>query len=205
MKDTHVTYFRRMAIRLASHAANILPRNCSAWAEAMTCELQYIPDDAAAFKWACGCVLASYYERIRNMTHTARSIPRWVLLLEMLVCFTPLTLLFLTICANFALFQGPEDFLRLSVTALGPLGSIVAFKTVVLSRPSLPEPASRLLCMLAIWTPVAYTAQLLLEHGTLVDWWRELILIALFPAMAAVHLILLARPRSHAGVITPAP
>jgi len=205
MSRSNGRLLRRLGSGLVAHAARVLPRARREWAQAMSSEIWHIPDDAAAFKWACGCVLASYYERIRTMGHTARSIPRWVLILEMLFCFTPLTLLFLTICANFALFQGPEDFLCLSVTALGPLGSIVAFKTVVLSRPSLPEPASRLLCMLAIWTPLAYTAQLLLEHGTLVDWWRELILIALFPAMAAVHLILLARPRPHAGVIMPTP
>jgi hypothetical protein len=42
----------------------VLPGAQSPWAEAMRRELDYIADDAAALRWAIGCVLASYRTRL---------------------------------------------------------------------------------------------------------------------------------------------
>lgn len=58
---------RRMASALLAHAARMLPRNRSSWAEAIEREGQYIENDAAALRWAMGGVLASYRERIMAM------------------------------------------------------------------------------------------------------------------------------------------
>jgi len=51
--------WRRFAVKLAQHAASVLPA-ASPWAKAMRRELDYIEDDRAALRWALGCVLASY-------------------------------------------------------------------------------------------------------------------------------------------------
>ena len=56
--------WRRLAVRLARHAALALPVAPSPWAEAMRRELEYIEDDRAALIWAFGCVLASYKARL---------------------------------------------------------------------------------------------------------------------------------------------
>jgi pimeloyl-ACP methyl ester carboxylesterase len=55
---------RRLAVRLAQHAACVLPGARSSWADAMRRELDYIGDDPAALRWALGCILASYRARL---------------------------------------------------------------------------------------------------------------------------------------------
>ena len=64
-------------------------------------------------------------------------ISRWVLVLEMLVCFTPLTWLCLATFANLGRMDGKTGMVALTVAAAGPIGLVVAFKVVVLNRPSL--------------------------------------------------------------------
>src|SRR5438309_11644101 len=59
--------YRRLAIRLAQHASRVLRSGRSLWADAMRHELDYIEDDAAAFCWSLGCVLASYRCRLAHL------------------------------------------------------------------------------------------------------------------------------------------
>jgi hypothetical protein len=56
--------WRRLAVKLAQHAAWVLPGARSPWADAMRRELDYIGDDPAAVRWALGCILASYRARL---------------------------------------------------------------------------------------------------------------------------------------------
>jgi hypothetical protein len=56
--------WRALAVRLARHAAHIMPDAGSPWGEAMRRELDYIEDDPAALRWALGSVLASYRTRM---------------------------------------------------------------------------------------------------------------------------------------------
>ncbi len=58
--------WRRWAVKLVQHAAGVLPRTPSPWADAMQRELAYIEDDPAAVRWALGCVLASYKVRLTH-------------------------------------------------------------------------------------------------------------------------------------------
>jgi hypothetical protein len=57
-------WWRRLALLLAQHAVNAMPGARAPWARAMRCELDHIADDAAAFRWALGCVLATYQARL---------------------------------------------------------------------------------------------------------------------------------------------
>jgi len=63
-------------MRLAQHAVCVMPVARSSWADAMRRELDYIPNDAAALRWALGCVLASYRS---TLTHRPwlRLRPAW--------------------------------------------------------------------------------------------------------------------------------
>jgi hypothetical protein len=56
--------WRRWAVTLARHAACVMPGARAPWAAAMRRELDYIGDDAAALRWALGCVVASYRARL---------------------------------------------------------------------------------------------------------------------------------------------
>ena len=64
MSTSRMNGWRRWAVRLAQHASSVLPGTRSPWAEAMRRELDYIADDAAALRWAIGCVFASYRTRL---------------------------------------------------------------------------------------------------------------------------------------------
>jgi hypothetical protein len=58
--------WRRLAVKLAQHAACVMPGARSPWAEAMRRELDYIGDDSAALRWAFGCIVASYRARLTH-------------------------------------------------------------------------------------------------------------------------------------------
>jgi len=58
--------WRLLAVKLAQHAARVVPGARSPWAQAMQHELDYIEDDPAALRWAIGCVLASYRARLAD-------------------------------------------------------------------------------------------------------------------------------------------
>ena len=202
--NTPSSFLRRAAAGLVRHSASILPKNRSHWAHAMAAEFDHIPGNAEALRWALGCVLASYAERIRIMSDVSLPVSRWVLCSEMLFCFTPLTLCFLTILAYWERLSGLEAAIYLSTALLGPIGFAIAFKSIVLNRPALSKAGYWILCILATWTLLAYPLHVLANSGGhALDWWREFVLIALLPALAATHLIYLARsskpaPRSTA-------
>jgi hypothetical protein len=187
---------RRAAAWLLRHATQVLPQNRRHWAKAMAAEFDHIPSHGEALRWALGCVLASYSERIRSMSDTSPPVSRWMLCVEMLFCFTPLCLLFFTILANLdrLSLSDLETALYLSTALLGPTGLAIAFKAIALKRPTLPKAAHWMLALLSIWTLLAYPLHILAQYGGRpLDWWREFVLISLLPVLAAAHLLYLAR------------
>ena len=68
--------WRRLAVKLAQHAACVMPGARSPWADAMRRELDYIGDDPAALRWALGCVLASYRARL-TLGHGSACTAAW--------------------------------------------------------------------------------------------------------------------------------
>jgi hypothetical protein len=184
---------REIAVWLAAHAEKVLPQSRDDWANAMRNEVHHISGNHAALKWALGCLFASYTERMRTMIASNPRISRWVLVLEMLFCFTPLTWLCLATFANLGRMEGKTAMVALTVAAAGPIGLIVAIKVVVLNRPSLTKFAMAALCILAAWTGFAYCLQILTEAEP-ASHWREFVLIALLPALGIAHLLYLATP-----------
>ncbi len=57
------TWRRRAARRLVQHAGRILRPTRPEWSDALSSELDHIPDDHHALLWAAGCVRASYKDR----------------------------------------------------------------------------------------------------------------------------------------------
>jgi hypothetical protein len=58
---------RRLAVRLVRHAGRVLPGQRADFARAMAHEVEHLPDDGAALRWAAGTVVASYFERCRDI------------------------------------------------------------------------------------------------------------------------------------------
>jgi len=125
-------------------------------------------------------------------------IPRWLLSLEMLVCFVPLTLLGVAVIG--AAIRGvmpiPSAILYLSVVAAGPVGLVMAFRKILRQNAALGKGAKVVLCMAAGWTLLGYTLQVRAANSTIAESWREFVIIALLPAIGVVHLLVITR-RSH--------
>jgi hypothetical protein len=168
------------------------PKERADWAQAMINEFDYLPPDLSAVGWALGCIFASYSERIRAMIRPLESLPRWVLAVEMLVCFLPLTLLFAAVVVRglHGGFTLQTSLLYGSGAVLGPLGLLAALRSIFFKSPGLGRATIAGLCLLAAWTLVAYSAQILtFGQSHLSDWWREFVIIAVLPALAVIHLV----------------
>lgn len=76
---------RRVAYRLAKHASGVMPRERSAWAEAMLSDMAHIESDGEALNWALGCLMASYSERIRSVEIMRGRAVRWLLTVAILL------------------------------------------------------------------------------------------------------------------------
>jgi hypothetical protein len=206
MKD-RITLSRRIAARLAAHAARVLPSGRAEWARAMRSEIEHLPMGPEALRWAFGCVVASYTERIDRMTFGTLRVSRWVLGLEMIMCFMWLSLMFVALATR-GLYFGftgllPMDewfFTMLSITMVGPIGFIVAFRLVMLGRPLLRPVTKVVLCILAVWPILAFAAEILNRGGWLAgrpgaqaEALGLMVLFAFLPALGIAHLVYLSR------------
>jgi hypothetical protein len=182
----------RIALGLAAHAAHILPLKRREWSSAMISEIDHLPSAGAAIRWAMGCIIAGYIERIR-MSRSLRHPSRWVLSLEMLLCFVPVTWLFAAVIASSirVMPSPPTALLFVSATLVGPIGLTIAAKTLVFRR-AIGRITSTALCVLALWTFATYLALCFRHPGALSSDWREIVLIAVLPGLAAAHLAFMA-------------
>jgi hypothetical protein len=72
-------------------ARRLMPPERRVWSEAMHAESAYLPDRDAA-RWALGCLFTATRERFLPMNTKDLRISRWVMLVEALGCFGPMTL-----------------------------------------------------------------------------------------------------------------
>lgn len=68
---------RRLSRRLISVAIQMSPRDRQEWTQAMSREVDEIPDDREALSWALGCLRASCHERWKSMRLTSWWPMRW--------------------------------------------------------------------------------------------------------------------------------
>jgi uncharacterized membrane protein YsdA (DUF1294 family) len=129
-------------------------------------------------------------------------LPPWLLSMEMLLCFVPLT--FFTVVLVVASINRampiPAALLNLSATAVGPIGLLVAFRMIILKQTKIRRFVSVLLCLLAGWTLLAFALLGAGGSNSISEWWREFVLIALLPAMGCVHLVLMSSYSTKSSV-----
>jgi hypothetical protein len=184
----------RLALGLTAHAARILPPERREWSKAMISEVDHLPSAGAAMRWAIGCVFAGYLERIRTMTHQIGHVARWVLSLEMLICFVPVTFLFVAVILSSmrGVWSIQTSLLYASATLIGPIGLVISLRSLVLGQ-AVGRTTSTALCLLAAWTFASYLSLVLKYHSSRhTNWWQIVVLIAFLPALAAAHLAFIA-------------
>lgn len=216
---------RKLAFMLVWIASRLMPGARREWAAAMESELAFFQSGQAAIAWACGCVIAAARERVTIMRAGDLKISRPVAALEMLLCFAPLTLGWWDGIAGVSglvrlipviehgqitRVPGGESYLALMIcmtiiSTAGPLGLILAFRSLVLGR-GLP---SRWLCGALIAGPLLWGALALIGHGVPVhddnafDFWSGMLMLSVLPACGALHLFHLGRPapRTRSSVL----
>jgi hypothetical protein len=197
----------RIAQFLITHAARVASSDQAEWIAAMAHELEHLPKSESALSWAMGSVLVSYTGRMRVMIRTSADWPRWVLLLEMLLCLGPMTAYFifvsLSIAQGYTLFpaqgytQVQEGLIFGSATLIGPIGLVGAFRTLY-SRTYRPARLiTPLLWLLAAWSVGTFVALLVHFRLGLTAWCGMLLPFAVLPALAVAHLGWLGSIRSR--------
>src|SRR4051794_26479783 len=68
---------RCVARQLMRIAMQLSPRERGEWTQAMCREVEEIPSDREALRWALGCLQASCHERLKSMKPTESWIVRW--------------------------------------------------------------------------------------------------------------------------------
>jgi hypothetical protein len=130
-------------------------------------------------------------------------VSRWVLGLEMALCFVPLTWMFAALVSRGAFgFAGPIPidawFVNMLFSTLaGPIGLLVAFRAVVLKHRSFDRFTLAALCLPAAWTLLQFAitfGRLMFSSGYPVEATGGLILFAILPAVGVAHLVYLTRP-----------
>ena len=183
---------RRIAIVLLDVASGILPASRLEWLRDMRSELDYAQSDALALEWAIGCLLVSLRERARAMLNSTGRISRPVLVLEWLMCFGPLTLLWaVALSLIVRLGATVEIVVPTLFGTLGPIGlCITLYATFSKSRgprwlPLALVAASVALVALQLGNAVAF--------GRHTQWFESdlqvFILLSLLPLVGALHLM----------------
>ena len=209
---------RRLASALMRGAARLMPAARTGWARAMRSEFDHIENDRKAFLWAAGCLLTGMTERMNTMIHGDLKISRWLLAPEMLLCFAPLTLLWLDgVDGNSGLWRlngavlhkyfigvpGGMAFLvsmfaGVVLATIGPVALIAAFR-MILQRTPIKNAGLR---MALIAAPVLYglmsVTLRVLQIGTAAfdpgspdafDFWSGIFLLSMLPALGAAHVL----------------
>lgn len=135
------------------------------------------------------------------MSRSMKHLSRWVLSLEMLLCFVPVTCLFEAVISSSIRAMGSPQtaLLFASATIVGPIGLIVAVKTVVFRR-AVGRKTVAALCVLALWTFAAYLALSLRNPAAMSSDWRDIVLIAVLPGLAAAHLTFMSSEAPTASI-----
>lgn len=219
--NASVSLERRLALALMRRVDRLLPASRSEWAKAMQAEIAHVQNDRDALAWAIGCIVAGSKERIDSMLGDKLKISRWIFVLEMLLCFVPLTLGWLDALGGGArilrlnaevihkeFLLTPDGALVLVALiagavlgTLGPLGLATAFRLLISGR----APGSRWLRTALVAGPAVYGVLLLavrlatggagaLSFNTVdsFDFWSGILLLSVLPSLGATHLLRIA-------------
>lgn len=212
------TASRRLAAALMRGAAGLMPAARIGWTRAMRSEFDHIESDRQAFLWAAGCLLTGLKERMNTMIHGDLKISRWLLAPEMLLCFAPLTLLWLDgIDGRFGLLRLNGALLHqyfidvpggtallisrlagIVLATIGPIALMLALR-VILRRGPIKNAGLRVALLAA---PILYGLMSVMlraiESGAAAfdptavdafDFWSGIFLLSILPALGALHLL----------------
>lgn len=154
-------------------------------------ELEFLKCDRTALSWAFGCVLASLQQRVLAMLNPNNGISRPVLILEWLMCFAPLTVLWaIAVTLIVSRSDSPPALVVAAVFGtLGPIALIVSLIATTSTRKVGFHPIARLLvagCAMMILVQVLSA----IVQGKW-QWFQfdfgTFVLLSLLPLLGALH------------------
>jgi hypothetical protein len=185
----------KMSTTLLRHALHVCPPARSKWIAAAAKELGYVDNSYETLVWSVGVVEASYRERIRSMTLHEPQIAKPILLLEMLICFLPVTVFCGTVsrAATNSLVSASEALLLATATLVGPFG-LALFGGILIGVPrSRGKYRARVLTLLLAWTAIVVLFSPVGSMPLNNLPWRDCVLLLLLPTIGVAHYALLAR------------
>jgi len=209
---------RSPAAALLRISRKIMPAHRRDWAEAMHAESAHL-SGAAATRWAAGCLIAAIKARLLVMQIGTLRIPRWVMFVEAIGCFLPLSAGWYAIAfgqpgmlrhpphlieQTYIAFPGGPYIMTMLLAGvlvglLGPVGLLLGLRYVFTGQGL----RNRLLGFTLIGVPVAYSV-LGLIGGYLAgppDFapiWSHTIIFLLLPLACVAHLMYLEKPAAAA-------
>jgi hypothetical protein len=193
------------AMLLLELASRILPASRRDWARDMRAELAYVESDIAALRWAFGCLLAGIHQRVSAMLKFSASISRPVLVLEWLMCFAPLTLLWCVAVWYIVTHEGvaPDIIVATTTATLGPIALIAAISATLFGRKLRIRRLARILA--GAFAVMAVLQLVNAGAGQLNLQWFQFdiglfVLCWVLPLLGCLHLAQLSRSSSMAAV-----
>jgi hypothetical protein len=190
----------RLAHALLAHAAKVGAPDHAEWIQAIAHEWEHLPKGQAALSWALGCVFVSYTGRVRAMLRSPVHWPRWLILLEMLICLGPASAYFVLISIStvqgYLLFLPTQGLTQLqeglifgSAALIGPVGLFAAYKTLFSHTPPHGSLMTIVLASLVAWAMTVCAGLFGYLHLEVAAWFAMYVLpFVLLPAAAVAHL-----------------
>ena len=214
----------RLVALLLLTAGKIMPRARADWLAAMRAEISYLPP-RAALSWALGCVFAAVKQRFFPMQTGTLRIPRWVMFVEAIGCFGPLTFGWYAIAFGqpgvllrswdvidntYAMFPGGPYILVMLISGLvvgllGPIGLFYGLRYVVTGRGI----GNRTLGYSLVVVPPLYAvlgtiAGYLVGPPDFSPIWSHTIVLTVLPIACVAHLMFLARREVEPAMLSAA-
>ena len=192
---------RQLAVALLHLASRMLPPRRREWIRDMRGELECMKSNRGALSWAFGCVLASLQERVLAMLNSNGRISRPVLILEWLMCFGPLTLLW---AAALTVISSRDHaplalFVATALGTLGPIALIVSLRATASKR----QNSRRMARVLVVGFAIIVVLQIVSTgaRGRFdLQWFSfdfgTFLLVSLLPLFGALHFESLARAKT---------
>lgn len=201
-----------LCLRLAEW---LLRETHAEWVRAMRAELSSLSNERERLPWAFGCLVAAIKQRLAPMDTGTFRISRWVMLIETLGCFVPLTIGWLDL--NF----GPSGMIRHTpevierfylsapggafivsmlfagavVSVLGPIGLVLGLRYVLVGRGIRHRAVGITLITIPIALNVLGTiAGFLVGPEDFKVSFESTLLFVILPVVGIAHLMYLAKP-----------
>jgi hypothetical protein len=204
VKGHIASLIRRLAKLVMDHAQRVLPASKREWAKAMQAEFQHVPGSLHSLNWVLGCVVVSYAERLRLMNRSRLQVSHWLFGIESLICFGPLTCLWLVAVLNLIRSGNePQVFVGTLLATLAPLALVLALRFAAMRA----SPNRKLVAAIAagfIALGILQVVGMFNQAANMnIFWfsieWRLVVLFSILPALCCWHLTMLETNSSHAA------